>query len=107
MAHTPCRLCHSDCMKEDYSHDDLLFVYPCPQRASERGCIGPVNIAVAHQSSGGHLLIFMDESRFNIQSDSRRTMIWREPGIRYRAPNIVERSLLVWAGIATNGRTDL
>ncbi|GBM14262.1 hypothetical protein AVEN_167340-1 [Araneus ventricosus] len=40
-------------------------------------------------------------------------MIWREPGTRYRAPNIVERdsyrgdSLLVWAGIATNGRTDL
>ncbi|GBN40782.1 hypothetical protein AVEN_204460-1 [Araneus ventricosus] len=40
-------------------------------------------------------------------------MIWREPGTRYRAPNIVERDhyrggrLLVWAGIATNGRTDL
>ncbi|GBN54775.1 hypothetical protein AVEN_124708-1 [Araneus ventricosus] len=38
-------------------------------------------------------------------------MIWREPGIRYRAPNIVKRDhyrgggLLVWAGIATNGRT--
>ncbi|GBL88238.1 hypothetical protein AVEN_117818-1 [Araneus ventricosus] len=38
-------------------------------------------------------------------------MIWREPGTRYRAPNIVERDhyrgggLLVWAGIATNGRT--
>ncbi|GBN89922.1 hypothetical protein AVEN_172874-1 [Araneus ventricosus] len=36
-----------------------------------------------------------------------------EPGTRYRAPNIVERDhyrgggLLVWAGIATNGRTDL
>ncbi|GBN16172.1 hypothetical protein AVEN_124298-1 [Araneus ventricosus] len=40
-------------------------------------------------------------------------MIWREPETRYRAPNIVERDnyrgggLLVWAGIATNGRTDL
>ncbi|GBM85486.1 hypothetical protein AVEN_129612-1 [Araneus ventricosus] len=41
-------------------------------------------------------------------------MIWREPGTRYRTPNIVERGhyrgggLLVWAGgIATNGRTDL
>ncbi|GBM00596.1 hypothetical protein AVEN_77394-1 [Araneus ventricosus] len=39
-------------------------------------------------------------------------MIWREPGTRYRAPNIVETDiyrgggLLVWAGIATNGRTD-
>ncbi|GBM75779.1 hypothetical protein AVEN_7017-1 [Araneus ventricosus] len=52
-------------------------------------------------------------SRFNIQNDSRREMIWREPGIRYRAPNIVERDhyrgggLLVWVGIATNCRTDL
>ncbi|GBN71222.1 hypothetical protein AVEN_88308-1 [Araneus ventricosus] len=40
-------------------------------------------------------------------------MIWREQGTRYRAPNIVERDhyrgggLLVWAGIATNGRSDL
>ncbi|GBN43787.1 Transposable element Tc1 transposase [Araneus ventricosus] len=40
-------------------------------------------------------------------------MIWREQGTRYRAPKIVERDnyrgggLLVLAGIATNGRTDL
>ncbi|GBO25097.1 hypothetical protein AVEN_108917-1 [Araneus ventricosus] len=40
-------------------------------------------------------------------------MICREPGTRYWAPNIVERDnyrdcrVLVWAGIATNGRTDL
>ncbi|GBM73003.1 Transposable element Tcb1 transposase [Araneus ventricosus] len=60
----------------------------------------------------GHGL-FTDKSRFNIQNDSRRAMLWREPGTRYRAPNIVERDhyrgggLLVWAGIATNGRTDL
>ncbi|GBO24012.1 hypothetical protein AVEN_230265-1 [Araneus ventricosus] len=99
-------------MKEDCSHDDLLFVCLCPQRTSERGCIGPVNIAVGHQSSGSHVL-FTDESRFNIQNDSRRAMIWREPGTRYRGPNIIERDhyrsggLLVWVGIATNGLTDL
>ncbi|GBM22187.1 hypothetical protein AVEN_236818-1 [Araneus ventricosus] len=40
-------------------------------------------------------------------------MIWPKPGTCYRAPNIVERDhyrgggLLVWAGIATNSRTDL
>ncbi|GBM14126.1 hypothetical protein AVEN_60959-1 [Araneus ventricosus] len=40
-------------------------------------------------------------------------MIWREPGTRYRAPNIIERDhyrgggLLVWGGMATNGRSDL
>ncbi|GBM07880.1 hypothetical protein AVEN_96496-1 [Araneus ventricosus] len=38
----------------------------------------------------GHVF-FTDESRFNIQNDSRKAMIWREPGTRYRAPNIVER----------------
>ncbi|GBN84463.1 hypothetical protein AVEN_30411-1 [Araneus ventricosus] len=61
----------------------------------------------------GHVLS-TDESRFNIQNDFRRAMIWRrEPGTRYRAPNIVERDhyrgggLPVWPGIATNGRTHL
>ncbi|GBL76724.1 hypothetical protein AVEN_53407-1 [Araneus ventricosus] len=84
-------------MKEDCSHDDLLFVCLCPQRTSERSCIGPVNKAVGHQSSGASI----------------GAMTWREPGTRYRAPNIVERDhyrgggLLVWSGIATNGRTDL
>ncbi|GBN62729.1 hypothetical protein AVEN_17034-1 [Araneus ventricosus] len=40
-------------------------------------------------------------------------MIWREPGTRYREPNIVEKDLyiggklLVWAGIETNGQTAL
>ncbi|GBM94279.1 hypothetical protein AVEN_61232-1 [Araneus ventricosus] len=38
----------------------------------------------------GHVL-FTVESGFNIQNDSRRAMIWREPGTRYRAPNTVER----------------
>ncbi|GBM11616.1 hypothetical protein AVEN_180162-1 [Araneus ventricosus] len=60
----------------------------------------------------GHVLI-TDASRFNVQNDSRRAMIWLEPGTRYRAPNIFERDhyrgggILVWAGIATNGRTNL
>ncbi|GBN08358.1 hypothetical protein AVEN_123159-1 [Araneus ventricosus] len=48
----PAKLCRADCMKEDSLHDDLLFVCLCPQRTSERGCIGPVNIAVGHHSSG-------------------------------------------------------
>ncbi|GBN71460.1 hypothetical protein AVEN_37331-1 [Araneus ventricosus] len=48
----PAKLCRADCMKEDCSYDDLMFVCLCSQRTSERGCIGPVNIAVRHQSSG-------------------------------------------------------
>ncbi|GBN96794.1 hypothetical protein AVEN_242420-1 [Araneus ventricosus] len=99
-------------MKEDCSHENLLFVCLCPQRTSERGCVGPVNIAVGHQSSGATYSL-TDEPRFNIQNDSRWALIWREPGTRFRAPNIIERDhyrgggLLVWAGIATNNRTDL
>ncbi|GBN12594.1 hypothetical protein AVEN_265512-1 [Araneus ventricosus] len=34
-------------------------------------------------------------------------MIWREPGTRYRASDTRGGGLLVRAGIATNGRTDL
>ncbi|GBO03500.1 hypothetical protein AVEN_181855-1 [Araneus ventricosus] len=108
----PVRLCRADCVKEVCSHDDLLFVCLCPQRTSERSCIGPVNIAVGHQSSGTTYSLRMSLD-FNIQNDSRMAMIWREPGSCYRAPHIVEKDhyrggeLLVWAGIATNGRTDL
>ncbi|GBL99140.1 hypothetical protein AVEN_64133-1 [Araneus ventricosus] len=37
----PAKLCCSDCMKEDCSHDDLLFVCFYPQRTLEGVCIGP------------------------------------------------------------------
>ncbi|GBN22538.1 hypothetical protein AVEN_268171-1 [Araneus ventricosus] len=108
------KLCRAASIKEDCSHYDLLFVCLCPQRSSE--CGWRLHWAREHRSwtpeQWGHLL-FTDESRFNIQNDSRRAMICREPGTRYRAPNIVERDnyrdsgLLVWEGIATKGRTDL
>ncbi|KFM64981.1 Transposable element Tcb1 transposase, partial [Stegodyphus mimosarum] len=50
-------------------------------------------------------VMFSDESRFNLQSDSRRTFIWRAPGTRYYQENIIERhryggaGLLVWGGM--------
>ncbi|GFU63571.1 HTH_Tnp_Tc3_2 domain-containing protein [Trichonephila clavipes] len=31
-----------------------------------------------------------DESRFSLQSDSRRTLIWRAPGTRYHQENTIE-----------------
>ncbi|GBM64701.1 hypothetical protein AVEN_175197-1 [Araneus ventricosus] len=78
------------------SHYDLLFVCLCPQCTSESGRL---HWASEHRSSTpehwGHVL-FTDESRFNIQYDSRRAVIWREPGTRYQAPNIVERPLQRW-----------
>ncbi|GBM63305.1 hypothetical protein AVEN_186125-1 [Araneus ventricosus] len=58
-------------------------------------------------------VLFTDESRFSLNTDSRRTFIWREPGTRYLPPNVREidhyvgGSLMVWAGIMLDGRTPL
>ncbi|GFX58979.1 transposable element Tcb1 transposase [Trichonephila clavipes] len=52
-------------------------------------------------------------SRFSLQSDSRRTLIWRAPGTRYHQKNTIERhryggaGWLVWEGIILGSRTDL
>ncbi|GFX03875.1 transposable element Tcb1 transposase [Trichonephila clavipes] len=50
-------------------------------------------------------VMFSDESRFSLQSDSRRTLIWRASGTRYHQENTIERycyggaGWLVWGGI--------
>ncbi|GFV43829.1 transposable element Tcb1 transposase [Trichonephila clavipes] len=50
-------------------------------------------------------VMFSDESRYSLQSDSRRTLIWRAPGTRYHQENTIERDRygdagwLVWGGI--------
>ncbi|GFW62182.1 cubilin [Trichonephila clavipes] len=50
---------------------------------------------------------------FTLQSDSRRTLIWRASGTRYHQENTIERhhyggaGLLVWGGIILGSRTDL
>ncbi|GFS94286.1 DDE_3 domain-containing protein [Trichonephila clavipes] len=50
---------------------------------------------------------------FSLQSDSRRTLIWRAPGTRYHQVNTIERhryggaGWLVWGGIILGSRTDL
>ncbi|GFY19332.1 transposable element Tcb2 transposase [Trichonephila clavipes] len=57
--------------------------------------------------------MFSDESRFSLNSDSRRVTIWRERGTRFEPRNITERQhfpsrgVMVWAGIKMDGRTDL
>ncbi|GFS92231.1 transposable element Tc3 transposase [Trichonephila clavipes] len=57
--------------------------------------------------------MFSGESRFSLQSDSRRTLIWRAPGTRYHQENTIERHRyggarwLVWGGIILGSRTDL
>ncbi|UYV77349.1 hypothetical protein LAZ67_15000598, partial [Cordylochernes scorpioides] len=58
-------------------------------------------------------VLFSDESRFSLNTDSRQVLIWREPGTRYHPSNIREidsfrgGSLLVWAGISSSRRTPL
>ncbi|GBN46032.1 Transposable element Tc1 transposase [Araneus ventricosus] len=58
-------------------------------------------------------VLFTDESRFSLNTDSRRTFIWREPGTRYLPSNVCEidhyggGGLMVWAGIMLDGRTPL
>ncbi|GFX23674.1 transposable element Tcb2 transposase [Trichonephila clavipes] len=58
-------------------------------------------------------VLFTDESRFSLSSDSPRILIWRERGSRNHPSNIIERDryggrgVLVWGGILLGSRTDL
>ncbi|GFW41991.1 HTH_Tnp_Tc3_2 domain-containing protein [Trichonephila clavipes] len=59
-------------------------------------------------------VMFSDESRFSLQSDSRRTLKWKAPGTRYHQENTTERHryggagwFVVWGGIILGSRTDL
>ncbi|GFV80877.1 transposable element Tcb1 transposase [Trichonephila clavipes] len=58
-------------------------------------------------------VMFSDESRVSLQSDSLRTLIWRAPSTRYHQENIIERhryggtEWLVWGGIIFGSRTNL
>lgn len=57
--------------------------------------------------------MFTDESRFTLQNESRRLLIWREQFTRYNQYNIVEThsytsgGITVWAEISSGGYTDL
>ncbi|GFS77054.1 transposable element Tcb2 transposase [Trichonephila clavipes] len=58
-------------------------------------------------------VLFTDESRFSLSSDSHRILIWRERGSRNHPSNIIERDryggrgVLVWRGTMLGSRTDL
>ncbi|GFW17272.1 transposable element Tcb2 transposase [Trichonephila clavipes] len=58
-------------------------------------------------------VLFADESRFSLSSDSHRILIWRERGSRNHPLNIIERDkyggrgVLVWGSIMLGSRTDL
>ncbi|GFU06236.1 transposable element Tcb2 transposase [Trichonephila clavipes] len=58
-------------------------------------------------------VLFTDESRFSLKSDSHRILIWRERGSRNHLSNIIERDryggrgVLVWGGVMLGSRTGL
>ncbi|GFT34917.1 transposable element Tcb2 transposase [Trichonephila clavipes] len=58
-------------------------------------------------------VLFTDESRFSLSSDSHRVLIWREQGSRNHPSNIIERDryggrgVFVWGGIMLGSHTDL
>ncbi|GFY15808.1 HTH_Tnp_Tc3_2 domain-containing protein [Trichonephila clavipes] len=43
-------------------------------------------------------VMFSDESRFSLQSDSHRKLIWKAPGTRYHQENTIERHRFGGAG---------
>ncbi|GFX98241.1 hypothetical protein TNCV_4908841 [Trichonephila clavipes] len=45
------------------------------------------------------LAMFSDESRFSLHSDSRRTIIWRNPGTLNHQDNNIERQSYSGAGL--------
>ncbi|GFX30199.1 transposable element Tc3 transposase [Trichonephila clavipes] len=68
---------------------------------------------VSTQNEDRYLAVTAKRKRFSLQSDSRRTLIWRAPGARYHQENTIERhryggaGWLVWGGIILGSRTDL
>ncbi|GFT40713.1 transposable element Tcb1 transposase [Trichonephila clavipes] len=58
-------------------------------------------------------VLFTDESRFSLNTNSRRTSIWREPGTHYLSSNVQDidsyggGGLMVWAGIMLDDHTPL
>ncbi|UYV67487.1 hypothetical protein LAZ67_5000879 [Cordylochernes scorpioides] len=60
-----------------------------------------------------HRVVFSDESRFCLSSDSRRVRVWRRRGERsnpaaiVERPTVRERGIMVWGAIAYDSRSPL
>ncbi|GFV01033.1 transposable element Tcb2 transposase [Trichonephila clavipes] len=63
--------------------------------------------------SGGSKVLFTEESRFSLECDARRSLVWRKRGTRNNHIFIQERlhdkqgALILWAGIIIGGRNEL
>ncbi|UYV78732.1 hypothetical protein LAZ67_16002585 [Cordylochernes scorpioides] len=60
-----------------------------------------------------HRVVFSDESRFCLSSDSRRVRVWRRRGERSNSaaiverPTVLQRGIMVWGAIAYDSRSPL
>ncbi|GFW55713.1 transposable element Tcb2 transposase [Trichonephila clavipes] len=77
---------------------------------------GPKKWAAEHRDWEQHdwsQVLFTNESRFSLECDTRRVLIWRDRGTRNNPAFVRERSQyrkagwMVWGGISIGGRTDL
>ncbi|UYV83940.1 hypothetical protein LAZ67_X000653 [Cordylochernes scorpioides] len=54
-----------------------------------------------------HRVVFSDESRFCLSSDSRRVRVWRRRGEIVERPTVRQRGIMVWGAIAYDSRSPL
>ncbi|GFX80238.1 HTH_Tnp_Tc3_2 domain-containing protein [Trichonephila clavipes] len=82
--------------------EDQLCAFPQRTTAKEPLMLGKRTCFWTQQQWAS--VLFTDESRFTMESDSERLLIWREQRTRYHQSNTVERhiyrggGILVWAG---------
>ncbi|GBL74437.1 Transposable element Tcb2 transposase [Araneus ventricosus] len=82
-----------------------------PQQRRARLCWAREHVSWTRQQWA--FVLFTDESRFTLESDSGSLLIWREQRTRYHQSNTLERhsyrggGSMVWAGISLGGHTDL
>ncbi|GFW62805.1 HTH_Tnp_Tc3_2 domain-containing protein [Trichonephila clavipes] len=85
------------CMQEDQ-----LCAFLNGRQRRNRLCWAREHVSWTQQQWGS--VLFTDESRFTMESDSGRLLIWREQRTRYHQSNTVEKhsyrggGILVWAG---------
>ncbi|GFU05954.1 transposable element Tcb1 transposase [Trichonephila clavipes] len=85
---------------------------PLTPRPSEKAFSVVTGTPELRDNEWGRVL-FTDESRFSLSSDSHRILIWRERGSRNHPSNIIERDrygghgVLVWEASCLCSRTDL
>ncbi|GFS63648.1 transposable element Tcb1 transposase [Trichonephila clavipes] len=95
-------------------HDALYGVYALTPAHRRRRSLWCRETPEFERDNEWGRVLFTDESRFSLSSDSHRILIWRERGSRNHPSNIIERDrygvrgVLVWGGIMLGGsRTDL